>query len=58
MRSQHHVEESQGRAASGTCESCDAPVCSAHRYGTDGHHDPHGMCGKCYDNAVANGGIQ
>lgn len=36
----------------GKCE-CGLPVCDAHRYGTDGHHDRFGMCGKCYDEALA-----
>jgi hypothetical protein len=34
------------RMASGHCD-CGLPVCSAHRYSSDGERNPHGMCGKC-----------
>jgi hypothetical protein len=41
-----------GRIAVAHCE-CGNPVCSAHRYDTDGKRDPAGTCSVCYDEIVA-----
>lgn len=41
-----------GRIAIAHCE-CGHPVCSAHRYDSDGQRDPAGTCSVCYDEIVA-----
>lgn len=41
-----------GRVASGHCE-CGNAVCNAHRYDSNGNHNPYGMCSKCLDEITA-----